>query len=223
MHATSMSRSTSPCTGAISAALEQHLSTSVRTLPDAAMQLQGRRRRRKTPSCQGGCCFGSRLEEPGGLASLVAQRIHIDRFNSLANCCFVVWRSNPTRTRAKSSRAGHSFWARIGDPRKMQQSTLPGSRIGSIFAKPRATVRRGVPGCRQGGLHAAWRAAHTFVSPALPPGTALKIRPSRSIPTSSAGIGFWHSDNGLSQKFEPGSISNRLRPLAPRQVSDSFR
>ena len=49
-----------------------------------------------------------------------------------------------------------------------------------------------------------------------------KISPFINSAISVAGSGFWHSDNGLSQKFEPGNISNRLRAAAPRQVSGSL-
>jgi hypothetical protein len=49
-----------------------------------------------------------------------------------------------------------------------------------------------------------------------------KILPFIRRAISAAGRGFWHSDNGLSQKLELGNISNRLRAAAPRQVSGSF-
>ena len=49
-----------------------------------------------------------------------------------------------------------------------------------------------------------------------------KILPFIRRAISVAGNGFWHSDSGLSQKFEFGKISNRLRAAAPRQVSGSF-
>src|SRR5882672_9637055 len=49
-----------------------------------------------------------------------------------------------------------------------------------------------------------------------------KILPFISSAISVAGSGFWHSDNGLSQKLELGNISNRLRAAAPRHVSGSF-
>ena len=49
-----------------------------------------------------------------------------------------------------------------------------------------------------------------------------KILPFIKRAISVAGSGFWHSDNGLSQKFESGNSSNRLRAAAPRQVSGSF-
>jgi len=49
-----------------------------------------------------------------------------------------------------------------------------------------------------------------------------KILPFISSAISAAGSGFWHSDNGLSQKLELGNISNRLRAAAPRHVSGSF-
>jgi hypothetical protein len=49
-----------------------------------------------------------------------------------------------------------------------------------------------------------------------------KILPFIRRAISVAGRGFWHSDNGLSQKLESGNISNRLRAAAPRQVSGSF-
>jgi hypothetical protein len=49
-----------------------------------------------------------------------------------------------------------------------------------------------------------------------------KILPFIRRAISVAGSGFWHSDSGLSQKFELGNISNRSRAAAPRQVSGSF-
>lgn len=55
--------------------------------------------------------------------------------------------------------------------------------------------------------------------------TALKtsaISPESKRATSSAGMGFWHSDSGLNQKFDPGSIGNMSLAMAPKQVSGSL-
>jgi hypothetical protein len=49
-----------------------------------------------------------------------------------------------------------------------------------------------------------------------------KIMPFIRRAISEAGSGFWHSDSGLSQKFELGNISNKLCAAAPRQVSGSL-
>jgi hypothetical protein len=56
----------------------------------------------------------------------------------------------------------------------------------------------------------------------LGPFNVSKILPFIRRAISDAGSGFWHSDSGLSQKFELGNISNRLRAAAPRQVSGSL-
>ena len=52
--------------------------------------------------------------------------------------------------------------------------------------------------------------------------TSSNISPLISRATSDAGIGFWHSLSGFSQKFEPGSISNRFLATAPRHTSGSL-
>ena len=49
-----------------------------------------------------------------------------------------------------------------------------------------------------------------------------KILPFSKSATSEAGIGFWHSDNGLNQKLDSGNISKILRETAPKQTSCSF-
>lgn len=49
-----------------------------------------------------------------------------------------------------------------------------------------------------------------------------KILPFSKSATSEAGIGFWHSDKGLNQKFDSGNISKILRETAPKHTSFSF-
>src|ERR1700733_15346328 len=109
------------------------------------------------------------------------------------------------------------------------------------FAKPAASEAERVGRCQAATVAASTRYTPRIVMEerrllglgrSYQPGERLsrlvksiaKILPLSSKEISSPGSGFWHSDCGLSQKFDPGgSNSKRLRPLAPRHVSGSFR
>jgi hypothetical protein len=62
-----------------------------------------------------------------------------------------------------------------------------------------------------------------FLGLAAPAKSMSKILRLTMRAISSAGSGFWHSDRGLSQKFDFGSKAKRSRAFAPRHDSGSVK